>query len=513
MKLFKGLIFRIFLITINLIIIYNCCNPYTHNFTALEKTRKSNMVILGKCIDIKDEIYSIEFQSFPGKPCTGIRYGRYEILEIWKGDFTDKAIQIDYKTTNEKYPPLVGCFGSDLPADGKLYFQPEQDEIVVLFIEEDSSICFGRQGKVPVDKSTIKLYRDAVANAVEFDNLKGEEKVKMIFDNLEGNNKYISASMRREFRRKIDFRKYSPKIAGLLNKNDSLKQLTLSTLRGISDTSLVSIVIPLLKDTSVQVRRIAVDVLRGIRAERIIPVLIDSYDDPDPIVRKNIIYALSAKYLAVKKKYHDIIAPLIYDAAKDTNIHVRRMGVVSLRNLSEPKATEYLLGALKDDSTSVQSAALVALASHAVSSIVEPVSELLFNGDPKVLGGALSCIDRLAQNNLINPENHMHIIKKLREIVSTDSLDFYSRSKAARILTKIKDPVIFEMVPNFFNDKNYSAKVLAVDIMGESKNRKYIPILKRALSNEENKNVIPYIEYALEKLEGQRPNSKAISPR
>ncbi len=501
MSLLKRLILRNFTIVTFLIIIFDYCYPQVINFTVLEKTRGSNLVVLGKCIDIEDEIYSIEYQSFPGKPCTGIRYGRYEVLEVWKGDFTEKTIKIDYKTTNEKYPPLGGCTIM-YPADGKLYFQPERDEIVILFIEEGNSIYIGGQGKIPADKSTIGLYRDAVAKAVKLDNLKGDEKVNMIFDHLENDNKYISAGMRREFIN-IDLKKYSLKIAKLLyNENSSIKQLALFILNGTRDTSVVTFVIPLLKDTSVYVRRSAADVLRRIRDERTIPVLIDSYGDPDPIVRRNVIFALSNKYLDQLVKYREKAALLFCNAAKDTSIHVRGMGVYALATLSGQKATDCLWKALNDDSTVVRHAALGALSSRGIPSIVEPVGELLCYGGPEVLGFALSCINRLAENDYINPENHLHIIKRLRDIVNNDSLDL-NRGRAAYALGKIKDPVFIKMLPDMLNDKDYSVRSSAIHFMGTSNNRKYIPILKRALIKEENKNIIHSIEFALEKLESK----------
>ncbi|UCC78884.1 MAG: HEAT repeat domain-containing protein [Candidatus Zixiibacteriota bacterium] len=473
-------------------------NSKVIDFTVLEKTRGSNLVVLAKCIEIEDEIYSIEYSSFPGKRCTGVRYGQYEIMGVWKGDYAKKFIRVDYKTTNEKYFPSDGCI-IIYPPDGRLYFQPELDETVILFLEEENSIYIGSRGKVQVNESNIVLYRDAVASAILLDKLEEDEKVNMIFNHLEDDNEYINDSMRKEFI-KIDKRKYSLKIAGLLSsENEGIKQLALFTLNGTGDTSVVSFVIPLLRDTSVYVRRTAADVLRRISDERTIPALFDSYGDPDPLVRRNVLFALSNKYLYKSEKYRDKAIQLFCDAVKDTSYHVRGKGVYALDKMSGQKVTECLLEALNDDSLAVRNTAIGALSSRGVPSIIELVEGLFFDGDPNDMEFALVCIDRIAQYDIINHENHLHIIRKLRDIVNNDTLDG-NRSKAAQILGKINDPVFMEILPDLLNDEGYLTKWSAIHIMRQSKNPKYISVLENALKNETNENTIFHIRIVLEEL-------------
>lgn len=443
-------------------------------------------------------MYSIEYNSFPGRPCTGIRYGIYKIMEVWKGDYKDNTIRVDYKKTNEKYFPSGGCVIM-YPPDGRLNFQPELNEIVVLFLEDDSSIYIGRQGKVAVEDSTIESYRDAVANAVRLDRLSEDDRVDMIFEDLEDKNLFIRASMQREFI-EIDKEKYGPKIAQLLNKNDSsIKQLALFTLNGTRDTSLISFIIPLLNDTSAYVRRSAADVLRRIPDERAIPPLIKSYGDPDPIVRRNVIFALSSKYFKVREKYKDQFAPLYYDAVEDTNVQVRRMGVHALGTIDEQRAAIFLLDALKDDSASVRHTALLALRYHLSPNIVLPVSRLLYSDDRLVLSSALTCIIRLAGRNYIEAENNKDIIQRLKHIIEFNDYDM-NRSQAVRALAKIDDSAFREMLPDLLIDGEYSVKYSAIDVMWQSKDKGYIPYLEKALDEETDKNIIDRIEYALDKL-------------
>lgn len=504
-----------------------------------EKIRESQLVLLVKCTYVEDEIFSIEFDDYPGEPYTGTRYGHYEILEIMKGESPIYPLRIDYKLTIQKYPPFIEGI-TPKPSDLELYFGPRENESVILFVEEDSIIQFGIQGKVKLNRSEIPLFRDAVTKAIELDNADQDQKANLIIDNLKSDNKYIIHIARDGFWG-IDRDKYVLRIAGLLKSEDeSIIRLALDKLMGATDTAITKLILPFLNDDRAEIRERSARVLGSIPDERSIAALIESYNDPDSKVRGRVISALLHQYRAAKSiprlerenvflapvggygnldrgaykdsvltlyrrysdqttKYREQIMPLFYDAAEDTNSWVRRNGLQALGVMKEPQSTKILTEALKDDEAGIRKAAASALRSWPDRSVVKPLGEIVCCDTPFVRLSALHSLRSFAEKDYIDAGEHSFIIECLREVVFEQE-DDYCRSGALYILGKLKDPFTISSLPDLLYDDLDRVRNVAIEIIRQSKNTEYLPHLIKALKNETNPTTIDKLEYAIKNL-------------
>ena len=476
---------------------------YTHwEFeTFFSKVNKSSLVILGRCNEVDSNKQIMEYYNSLGRPRPGIRFGNYEVLEIWKGNLQETNIKIDYGPINEISAPPGGCIVAP-PPDSLLFYKPRFNEKVVLFLENEDN-TYVLEAKMPAGNSRINdRFKDAIEMAIEYESLGDDDKAKLIFNHLESDNVFIKNSMRGELRN-VDHKKFGSVIIPLLNNKDySLRLRALSVLNDARDTLYAPYIIPLLGDTSSALRRKAVDALRSIHDNRTTFALINSYNDPDPYVRSNIVTALNARPLDKAADFYNDVISIYYHAAKDTVARVRRAGVHALGKVGGQRSTNILLEALKDKDSFVQSQTALSLKMRPAPSIVEPVGELLFHDSSNVISAALSCLNLFAERNYIDFENHMSIIERCRELLSTD-YTHHIRKYAVSILGKINDPEIIEKLPELINDKDSPVRMEAAIVMGNSQNKKYIPYLKSAIDDDRNKEIRKRIEIFLDKLDNK----------
>ncbi|HAX62181.1 MAG TPA: hypothetical protein DCX95_06500 [Elusimicrobia bacterium] len=395
-------------------------------YTLLEMTRKSEIVVLAKCIKIKDEKYEIGTSMGKLSKLAGNRFAIYKIIEIFKGKYDKDKLTLDYKTINEKYQPFV-CRGA---------VNPVIDEQVLLFLEKDLVLFIGSQGKVNVKKEEVSLYKEAIKNFIELDNLSGKEKVLFTIKNIDIDNLFIRESMLREIH-EIDNTEYGFQIANLLkHKEVIVRRNAISALENTKDKRVISLVIDALKNSDPDVRRDATTVLWRLDDERITPVLMKSYSDEDPNVRRSIIFALS------RRNCKEAI-PLYLKAMSDGDPLVRSYGINSFEWVSDPSVIPEILNALKDENSDVRQSAIRVLYVYIRCGKIKPddktvdsVSLLLNDKDSMVRNQASFFFVELGGCGYKNFFNDK-IINKLIKISKTDE-NPNTRSSALSALETIE---------------------------------------------------------------------------
>jgi HEAT repeat protein len=255
----------------------------------------------------------------------------------------------------------------------------------------------------------------------------------------------------------------------------------------------VSYVIPLLNDSSSVIRSRAAIVLWRIPDERINDALMNNYYDPDFSVRRSIIFALYQRNC-------EEAAPLYFEAVRDSHYIVRSYGVTALGRLSGSKATEYIEEALSDDSSDVQTAALLALRHRTRPSQVDLAKRFLYSEDRHLLRSALSLFSRLGADGYIDHERHADIIQRLVFLANHSNYDL-TRSKSIRILGQIKAPELTRMLPDLLKDRDSSVRTTAAEVIAKFGYRGFTFPLKAALEKETNDHTLFWIKKALETLE------------
>lgn len=283
----------------------------------LEKTRKSKLIILAKCIGTEPNSFFV---------------ADYKIIEVWKGDYFEKTIRIDYKKSYKKeFPPEPS---------------PIKDEQVVLFLKDDLTLLPGLEGKLNIDDNNISLYRDAIKKFLILESLDGEEKILAIIKLIDDKNKYIKQNM--------------------LFKLHDIDKKTIAALEHNHNIRVLDSIIGVLKDPDPEVRRRAVNALRDMGDdERITRALIETFNDESADVRRDVIFALSLRN-SKDATY------LYYGAMEDKDPKVRRAGINAFERFVDLKAKPKILNALKDNSTIVRESALRTLCVYIRKRIIEP---------------------------------------------------------------------------------------------------------------------------------------------
>jgi HEAT repeat protein len=504
-----------------------------------DRIRESQFILLAHCIKVEGEKYSIEFSYFPGISYAGFRYGRYNIVEALKGKYSKKTIKIDYKLAYHNYNSSITELA---PSDSarELEFQPKQYELVALFLDKDKNIKFGPEGKIVLHEKEIPLFRDAVASALELDNIDQDDRFNIIVSNLKSDNRYISHSAWIEFLN-LDPEKYGLRITELLNSEDeSTVRLALTVLSGTTDSLIMNFILPFLNDQNPQYRKLAVRALGGIPDERTIRTLIECYEDPDPAVRgyaiselyhqyhaagaipsyesgnvlplpighhegsdphalKDSILVLYRRYADQTSKYRDEVVSLFYDAAGDTNSWVRRNGLKALGIVKEKQSEEILLKALDDDKASIRKAAADVLCSWNNPTLVNTLGELFCRDTSYVRLPILGSLKFYADSGYMNISDQLYIVECLREIVFNQKI-YAIRGSVLNILGKLDDPVIMNSLPELLFDRDDGVRKVTIRIISNTGDAKYLPLLKKALKTETDENAIGKLERAIKML-------------
>ena len=526
------------LISIQLIIYIQPGHCESQSLLSLrELIEESKLIVLAQCEYVDSEMYSIEFDYFPGEHFSGIRSGGYGILEVLKGQCCKSYLKINYERTNQLYSPFIEDI-TPLPLDHRLSFNPVQDERVFLFVEQDSIIQFGVQGKIVVNKSTDKSFRKIIAEAIEKENAIRDKITERVFTNLNSDDWRTKCNARDDLR-KIDIKKYSLRIAKLLDSDDDqLINAALNALFFTTDTLVVPYVLPILKHPKTYFREHAVSILSDIPSEFAFKKLMESYNDSSSSVRGKVISGLYNQYSAVQslpyyersgftpmrgwgydadpmhwesgdeilelyKRYsqyllnykNDVIS-FFYDAAMDTNAYMRRQGLKALRLVNSNRSTKILLEALNDSDALARKAAVSGLSERLEISAIEPLGQLVCTDTSFVLLSELMCLEKFAENGLIDVAEHSIIIECLRDILLNSENDL-ARGCALSILGVLNDPCVMNSLPEFLYGSFKGSKNRTINIMRKSNNPEYIPLLNEMLREETDPKMIDKLEYAI----------------
>ena len=486
-------LFGILIITfIGLIPFYNTYGMM-RGIPVSEIIRKSKYIIVGKCVNISSEIYDLEYRYFPGKLCHGNHYGYYIISQVLKGDIYDSIFTVDYLKTNEKYPPF-GCV-IEYPKDGLLWFQPKLGEEVILFVEEDRSLYCGSWGRVAYSDSLADLYEETINFLDIIDKLERQEKFKLTVAHLDDDNPFIRWSMGGDLHA-FPLEIYGRDIIKLLDsENPGIRNVALDCLRGITDTTAVSPVLPLLADSSSAVRYQAIEILAHITDPRIEPALIRAYNDPVSRNRDEIIFALHSKRCLEAES-------LYLKALEDTNFYVRRSGVYAMSLVKSPQKEKALLRYLNREDSLLQNTTPNPLFFYDHSpEIIGTVSEFLTNPDENLRKASINCIYNYSKKDHLDFDKKSFLKSKLLDLALGNN-DPGLRSKAIYTLEEAKAPQLSSYLPQFLADSSWQIRQTAADLMGKSGKEDYIPLLNEALQTETNTNVTLEIEKALAVLKG-----------
>ena len=464
-------------------------------YTLLERTRKSEIVALAKCINIQDEEYELDLSMMaPEEKLKSPRFAVYEIIEMWKGKYDKDALLLDYKLTNEKYRPFI-CRPAVHPAAG---------ELVILFLEKNFVIFAGFQGKISVDEKSLPLYRDAIMKFLKLDTLSEKEKVLSTIKMVDDRNRYVKESMLRELN-EIDNTKYGIEIANLLKHKDAfVRQRAMSALIRTKDKRVVPLVIEALKDSDPRVRKESTTVLWRINDGRITPALMEVFNDEDAGVRRGVIFAL----------YHrgsGESIPLYLKALKDNDPLVRAFGVNAFGWVHEPKVVPELLNALKDENARVRETAVRALYSYIPRKTIESSTEIV----NEIINAVISLLDD--ENSMVRKEvaysiaetgwkgyedmlRNDEVINKLLQIVEIDK-DYRVRNHAIMALGAITCPQAIPVLLKSLSDTQIEIRASAATALSKIGDKRVLPQLKEALKKEKNKYVKKQLETAIKRLE------------
>ena len=534
---YQTTLFKVIVTIIILIISFQQGHCVSQQLLSLkEKVQDSKLIVLATCIGVDEEQYAIYFNDCPGRQFSGIRYGSYEIKEVLKGNYWLNFIQIDYKLTSETYPPFINGFTA-YPLNNKLTFNPVKGEYVFLFIEQDSIIQFGIQGKVIANESTDKSFRKIVADVIEQENAWRDKVVEKIFKNLESDDWQIKCKARSDLN-KIDTKKYGLRIANLLETDDDhLINAALNALHFTTDTLVVPFVLPILYHEKAHYRSNAVKVLGEIPKEMAFTAIMELYNDPEPSVRGHIISELNGQYNAVKRlpyyeetglipmrgwgddkgiywdngketlevyrgyaqyvnNYESILISLFYDAATDSNAFVRKKGLQALRGISNKHSKAILIKALYDDDKAVRKTAALSLAAHLDQDAVNPLGEFICRDTTSVRLSAIYSLRMFVDSGYVDASAHHSIVECLRELFFEQD-DTHYKGSILYILGMLEDPEIISLIPEFLDDDDNNIRYAALRIVQSSKNPDYIPLLNKILQDETDPDKIKKLKYTI----------------
>lgn len=481
-KILENISSCIILVLILLTIIQLEVHGKIYHFTLSEKTRGAEVILLAKCIKIQDEKYEVKGLP-PESGFKSPRFAVYKIIAIWKGQYDNDTIILDYKFTNEKYKPFI-CN----PA-----VHPVINEQVILFIEKDFAIFAGFQGKIQIDEEKIFLYRDAITKFLKLDSQTGRKKILSTIKMLDDNNPFLRESMLRELH-KIDNTTYGVEIANLLKHRDvSVRQGAISALIGTKEKEVVPFVIASLKDSGPRVRADATTVLWRIDDKRITAALMEAFNDESAQVRRGVIFALS-------RRHSEESISLYLKALKDSDPLVRASGADAFSWVHYLNSVSELVTALKDENARVRQSAVNSLRSYPSPNIIESVSALLADEDWSVREYAACCIGAIAAEGYREYLRKDKIINDLLQMAIKEE-KFHVKGAAISALGTIGSKRAIPTLLNLLFDTQMETRADATIALSNIEDKKVLPNLRESLKKEKNEYVKKELERAIKQLE------------
>lgn len=149
---------KIILITISLFLSANVFAKI-RNYTLLEVIDGSSLIVHAKLLKSRGKFeYAVNSKRY----CE--RYGKYKIIEVLKGAYNKKTLELDYKKINEKYQPFI-C---------RPVTAPNSKNSVILFLTPDKILFAGFQGKLYINKGTEE-YVNAIKQIIRISTLQEDE--------------------------------------------------------------------------------------------------------------------------------------------------------------------------------------------------------------------------------------------------------------------------------------------------------------------------------------------------
>jgi len=284
----------------------------------------------------------------------------------------------------------------------------------------------------------------------------------------------------------------------LLNDPDGhVRGLAAKGLANMGAVDAVSSIMDLLEDEYVDVQESAIIALSKLKDGLDIEELIRGLSSKNPVLRKNI--ALLFGVVASES----VVSELGF-ALKDEDPRVRASVVKTFSAIKTPESVKYLMVALTDENPDIRASAALSLGSLGDLQAVEPLILLLEDPDDRVRASAARALGMLGDKGAVP-----HLISILSDpngfVVATaiDSLGRLGGELARDALIKMLQSsdkeirrtaimalssydAVEELIYPFLRDDDWATRVAAIEVLGNSKDKKIREELERLFDEDED---------------------------
>lgn len=167
---------------------------------------------------------------------------------------------------------------------------------------------------------------------------------------------------------------------------------------------------------------------------------------------------------------------ILKEALTDTQPSVRGAAAAAMGDLKAMEAAPSLVEAIHDRLPAVRAAAIVSLAELGATSSVSAIRGALHDGNLPVRAAAVSSLLHLGVP-------YDEVSETVHELAQ--NIDPGVRSAVARALSKAKDPQAIQALESFLEDPLPRPRIAAVRSLGQTGGLSEIPLLKRALRDQD----------------------------
>jgi HEAT repeat protein len=326
-----------------------------------------------------------------------------------------------------------------------------------------------------LDMSSEEDFRDEIKRALVFIGREMPDYIIGLFNTLNiAQRRFIT-----EVAVEIQRAEFSGLFEEFLKDSDGhVRALAAKGLAGIGNSKVVSMLLPLLSDTYMDVQEAAVDALVSLKDGLNVEYLLTGLSDSNARIRKNCSLTLG------KINARDSVSEIGF-LVKDPDIDVRKAAVSALSLINDPENIRYLMIALTDEVSDIRIAAAYALGSVRTIDATDALILLLSDPDEAVRVAAAKALgvvsDRRAFKSLkraLSDKNGFVVaaaIEALGRIKTEDakeaitgmlsSRDDEIKRTAVNSLANFAD--IKEIVTPFLRDPDWATRKIAADVLGQ----------------------------------------------
>ncbi len=236
-------------------------------------------------------------------------------------------------------------------------------------------------------------------------------------------------------------------VDGLQASGTARRQAAVEVLTAYGEPSMMSYVLPLLRDREQTVRQAALQVLKAHGEPSMMSHILPLLRDGEQTVRQAALQVLKAHGEPSMMSH---VLPLL----SDTSHYVRYAALQMLMAHGEASMISYVLPLLRDGEWNVQQAAVEMLTTHGDTSMMSHVLSLLHDRDSEVRQAALQVLRTHGDTSMM-----LHVLPLLRDADRT------VRQAALQVLTAHGDTNMINEVLPLLHDKNILIQQEAVEML------------------------------------------------